>query len=342
MKKNLIFLLCFITQLFSTNQHIYAEFFQSEENTIDPIPQCEACYNCCEKDSWILYPFTNRLYLRNTSGKGIGYRGNYTTLGVFFTPKISCEWLRLFSDSRIHIFDNGKKAANIGLGSRFLIPCIDMVFGVNAYYDFRQAHHHGYDQIGIGIELLGPCVDFRFNGYLPINHKETNKYHRFHFGDENEFFFVTKESFIAVKGYDLEIGTWLKKRSLCDCLGLYFAVGPYYYRREDCGCDCDGVHVWGVTGRVTAQIGDYITFSINDNYDPTWRNTVETRIELTFPLGCQPFQNNSCRTNCDCGCLLDEIAAQPVNRRDIIPIYEDCTWVEWNWGESSDYTSISE
>ena len=78
-----------------------------------------------------------RVSARYTSPKGVGYDQGYTTLETFLSPwdVFNDKWLP-FVDGRGHIFDNGKWAANAGLGVRYL-SC-SRVWGINSYYDYRN------------------------------------------------------------------------------------------------------------------------------------------------------------------------------------------------------------
>jgi len=59
-------------------------------------------------------------------------------------------------------------SANIGGGYRYYVEEMDRIFGVNAFYDYRDTGLHSFNQIGVGIETLGTCLDFRANGYFVV------------------------------------------------------------------------------------------------------------------------------------------------------------------------------
>ncbi|MDE3045922.1 MAG: inverse autotransporter beta domain-containing protein [Verrucomicrobiota bacterium] len=61
-----------------------------------------------------------------------------------------------FLDARGHVFDNGKWAANAGVGLRTLKGT--RAYGINAYYDYRNTGRFHSNQIGAGLESLGELI----------------------------------------------------------------------------------------------------------------------------------------------------------------------------------------
>src|SRR3569832_2212519 len=121
-------------------------------------------------------PKHSRISARYTSPKGVGYNEGYTTLEGFFAPAtiVGDKWLP-FVDIRGHLFDNGKWASNSGLGVRHMGS--SRIWGVNAYYDYRNTHRHRYSQVAVGLESLGIVWDFRLNGYIPVCKNHSSLYH---------------------------------------------------------------------------------------------------------------------------------------------------------------------
>ena len=78
----------------------------------------------------------NRISIRHIESKGIGYNQGYTTLEGFFVPipSLNTGWVP-FLDLRGHLFNDGKPAANGGLGLRYVDS---RVWGGNIYYDYRK------------------------------------------------------------------------------------------------------------------------------------------------------------------------------------------------------------
>ena len=115
--------------------------------------------NCCGS-----FNKTERITLRHIESKGVGYNQGYTTLEGFFTVPSLIETQSVpFLDLRGHVFNDGKFAANAGLGFRYLTS---RIWGINAYYDYRNTRRMHYNQVSLGLESLGERWDFRANGYL--------------------------------------------------------------------------------------------------------------------------------------------------------------------------------
>ena len=87
-----------------------------------------------------------RAELRYRDPRGVGYNTGYTTLELFLTPNWDSN-VQPFVDLRGHIFNDGKWAANAGLGARGAW-LKDVIFGLNTYYDFRDAHGISPNQVG--------------------------------------------------------------------------------------------------------------------------------------------------------------------------------------------------
>ena len=110
-----------------------------------------------------------RATIRHIESGGIGYEDGYTTLEAFLASDPSQWKVTPFLDARGHIFDNGKWAANAGVGLRALWG--NRAYGINTYYDYRNTGRFNSNQIGAGLETLGELFDFRINGYLPVGAK---------------------------------------------------------------------------------------------------------------------------------------------------------------------------
>ena len=59
---------------------------------------------------------------------------------------------------------NENGSAGLGYRHRFANP--DLIFGVNAFFDYGDYSGRGYRQAGVGLELLSKWVDFRANAYF--------------------------------------------------------------------------------------------------------------------------------------------------------------------------------
>ena len=126
-----------------------------------------------DETSCIPGPRPELIRLRHIESKGLGYNKGYSSLDAFLTyPKWSGDFLP-FVDLRGHVFNDGKTAANAGWGFRYLSEPKKRVFGLNFYYDYRDASKKSYRQVSAGLEALGITWDFRMNGYLPVGGKRS-------------------------------------------------------------------------------------------------------------------------------------------------------------------------
>jgi hypothetical protein len=73
----------------------------------------------------------------------------------------------LFINPRSAITDHSAEEYNLGIGYRQLLPKLDVILGVNAYYDYRDTRFDHYSQWGAGFEILTAWIDARANYYDP-------------------------------------------------------------------------------------------------------------------------------------------------------------------------------
>ena len=180
-----------------------------------------------------------RLNARHIEPGGIGYGLGYTTVEGFFPLYNGWENWVVFLDGRGHVFNDGRPAANAGLGVRYLRDT--RVWGVNSYWDYRNTHRQHYNQVAAGLESLGRIWDFRLNGYLPVGEKKSHNY-RTRFDEFKGHHAILRQKFeFVLAGANAEVGahvnTWRH-------VPLYFAAGPYYLTGK-------GKTTWGGEARAS-------------------------------------------------------------------------------------------
>ncbi|HSX37679.1 MAG TPA: inverse autotransporter beta domain-containing protein [Chlamydiales bacterium] len=251
-----------------------------------------------------------RVSVRHIETGGVGYSEGYTTLEGFFAP--DPEPLRMipFLDVRGHIFNNGKMAANAGLGLRRITGC--RTFGLNAYYDYRNTKRLHYNQVGVGLETLGKLWDFRLNGYLPVGKKSTSPYDTRFDGFSGHYLLLSQKRQFAMKGADAEIGFHFGKTENFD---FYAAAGPYYYIGPI------GPNTWGGRARLAAMFKEYITLEVSDSYDRMFHNNFQGQLTLSLPFGgrSRVKPTNACHS-CKLADALVSRMVQPVGRDEIIVV----------------------
>ena len=113
------------------------------------------------------HPYVQRYGLSTDQGDGIGYKKGFTTLEWMTPINGDHEWDFLFGDARFNILNDATLSANLGLGYRWYDLPRNRIWGVNAFWDWRDTGYNGFSQIGVGLESLGPLIDFRSNVYIP-------------------------------------------------------------------------------------------------------------------------------------------------------------------------------
>jgi hypothetical protein len=112
-------------------------------------------------------PYVQRYGIGYDAGDGIGYKGGFGTFEMWTPLNGDYEWDMLFGDARLNVLNDATIGANLGLGYRKYNLEWNRIFGINAYWDWRDTGTTGFSQIGVGLESLGPLVDFRANAYIP-------------------------------------------------------------------------------------------------------------------------------------------------------------------------------
>lgn len=241
-----------------------------------------------------------RTSFRHIEGKGVGYNKGYTTLEIFLAPNPDRFALIPFLDLRGHVFDDGKFAANAGIGMRGLASC--RVYGASFYYDYRQTKRYHYNQVSCGFESLGRGWDFRGNGYLPVGKKQNYKYMRQAATSKSKFEY-------AMTGFDAEAAFHILKNRDFD---LYAAAGPYYYRYQ-------GKQAAGGRVRIVAQIYEYLTLEAINTYDSRFHEIVQGVVGVNIPFGPrQTPSKNKKLSRCEDAYLLSQRLVQDVQRQEIV------------------------
>ena len=262
-----------------------------------------------------------RIDARHIEAEGIGYNQGYTTLETFLAPDNDAA-LVPFLDLRAHVFNNGKFAANAGVGGRTIWG--SRVYGINAFYDYRNTTRQHYNQVGAGLETLGTVWDVRVNGYFPVTSTTSGYYHPRFAGFIGHSLRVKRKVQSAMRGVDGELGAHIGKN--CD-YDFYAAIGPYYFQGKH------GKAAVGGKARVAVSYKDYLTLEISDSQDGVFNNRVQGQLTLSVPLGPKmrlKKSHNLCPPTCDFGpsCpktddnayALTQRLLQPVTRQEIVVV----------------------
>ncbi len=263
-------------------------------------------------------PVLKTLRVRHSGGFGqnatIVMGTNYTTLDLFLSPTAQRGQFLPFLNLRGHRFDNDTYAANLGVGFRYVPePGTFCEFlGFNTYYDFREGLYNNYNQIGLGVEILGKRWDFRGNAYVPVGAKKRKVVCVFddYLGD---YFIVNKNIETTTYGFNGEVG-WTAVNS--NYWALYVAGGPYYLGRKS---NCLEKSILGGEFRVQPQYKDYFAVDFVLSYDNVYKTVFQAVISFNLPL----YQISPLRSGI---CLRDRQVYQPVERFEIIPLGRCSCW----------------
>ena len=232
----------------------------------------------------------SRVTFRHREGSGVGYTEGYTTFETFLTP----DWHRSyqpFFNGRTHVFNDGKVAINLGLGSRWQIGDSPWVLGGNLYYDWRNSPFSlKPHQIGLGFEALSPYIDFRANICVPVDStKQEPTRGRLDFFKGNSIF-VENKAAAALTTFQAEFGGYLP----WDYVDLYAALGPYYLVKRNVPDNSFGDN-WGYRFRLTAQLYDGLKVGFELTHDPIFKTNPQGYVSWSMPFGPSNLRTQGCR-----------------------------------------------
>lgn len=249
-----------------------------------------------------------QLEARHTEPRGVGYYGGYTTLEAFLIPAEPLYNFYPYLDSRTHIFNNGRKAFNTGIGARFVNN--DRIYGGNIYYDYRSSPKKNFNQVAFGLETLGVRWDVYLNGYAVVGGRRSPAYNpHFAFFSGHEMIIKQKVQ-SALSGCDAKLRYHALKKAHYD---LFFDLSPYYYTGTY------AKNVVGVKAAVGGRITDYFFVEANTSYDKEYKWLGQGIFGITYPLG---NKNKRSVSGCDCNTAMvmrDRMVQMP-SRQEIIPV----------------------
>lgn len=224
--------------------------------------------------NWGFQTFTPRVGINHRS-RGYGYNRGYTSLDTF-VPLFQDDvfWMTAFQGNFI-VDNGGEVGGNMGLVNRKYVDSMDRIFGANTFYTARHEDGRTFNQIGFGIETLGPRVDWRMNGYLPVGddlyiaQNTQITYAAFSGRDVLINFLANK----ALAGFDTEWGVLIP--SMLENLRAY---GGFYHFQGNNSRD-----LWGVQGRLEAQIQDSMTVHCGITNDRTFGTNFVIGAGIYFP-----------------------------------------------------------
>ncbi len=256
------------------------------------------------------WPVPKRMTLRSIERGGIGYKKGYATLEMLFAPLyLKSDFIPML-DLRGHHLYNDSYAANAGLIGRYMRDSSCIIYGFNAYYDFRQGCFGNFNRLGGGLEILGRRWELHANGYFPIGKDEHR--HKCVFDDfEGGFFAIFHQLQFGFWGGDAELGYYpVKSRNFL----LYLGAGPYFLKGK---CNFEA---WGGKARLRPQFSDYLAAEFSVSYDHIFQTIYQGEIILNLPL--YLFYSKKKQRKC----ISERRIYQPVERFEIIPLKKRRHW----------------
>lgn len=292
----------------------------------------------------------NRIGVSHTEGSGPGYSIGYTSLDLFFSQipyqQIFCQQslgqqaLVPFMDIRGHLFNNGKKALNAGVGFRCLREnentdnrfCFPQVWGINAFYDHLETKKGTYNQVGIGVEALGEQWDLLANAYLPVGRTKRNIYKfSYNFLEKQDWdrgcptlnFLLKARERLAMSGVDLSLRY---RYCVNNYLDATLSLGPYVYRGRSAKTRNAFYpkHVYAYGGQLRACFSwrDYILLKGISTYDTQfkWNGQIMLALNVPFDIFCKTCRTACCKDTCATSDCLQRLVQQQVQRNEIIVV----------------------
>jgi len=256
-----------------------------------------------------------RITLRHVEGwgEGVSFGTDYSTFAMMIAPDYRVGRVMPIIDLRGHRFDNNTYAANIGIAGRY-IPSPNtfcQILGLNLFYDWREGSLGSFQQIGVGLEVLGKRWDLRANGYAPISVKKRKM--KCVFDDyEGDYYAIHRRCEFTSYGYNAEVGYYIVRGK--DFL-LYAAGGPYYLVRK-----CHD-RTGGGEFRIRPQYKDYLAVDVSVSHDNVFGTVYQAQVILYLPL----YQLSKHLKKRPCN-ISDQQIYQPIERFEIMPLGRRSCW----------------
>lgn len=206
----------------------------------------------------------------HSAGDTVGRQQSISLLNL--SPYFNIENELLFGDAQLGMANRGELAWSFGGGYRHYFPDLDVVGGVNSYFNADQLTGARLQQWGVGAELLANTWEARGNFYQPFASDPTLVNQRV---DPNSVAFTgntltyTRIDSVAeaLKGFDAEAG-FLLPGEISERIDLRMFGGGYHYE----GTGVQGFSGW--SSRVQADIGRWLELGVKLTDDKLFNTTV--------------------------------------------------------------------
>lgn len=228
-------------------------------------------------------PAMVRVDFRHIEAGGIGYNQGYSTIALFSALKDPLWQPRLypFVDLRGHIFNDGRLAANAGIGLRYLRN--DFAYGINGYYDYRNKHHFYSNQVGMGLEFFSNRWAVRANGYIPIGKTASNSWGQPLFDHfSGHYMYIKRKQLYTFAGADAEASGNLANFRGWNLLG---GAGPYYLYGKT-----NHQNVYGGKGRLRASYQRAFFLELSGSYDNFFHGQIQGEAGFSIHFGPKAYR----------------------------------------------------
>ncbi len=266
---------------------------------------CPKGLQCSDTEPYPM-PYGSDLQFSTIFGSAPGVDSGYSKFQYsHFLEKGQPSSLFPFYDFQARVFHNGDVGAGVGVGARFYSPTLPIVWGVNAFHDFRSYEKDLYNQLSFGTELFGLAgFDLSLNGYLALTSKKTVCTCSF-FYPEGDYVVEKTRKNIPLSGTTLNIG---KTFSLNAAVSGTLSVEGYYYY----GNFCCSKNLYG--GKASSTWVFYmLKGTLSVYHDNVYGTNVQGELALVIPFGA-PFEEKV------------RIKNRYVNRNDNILLRTRCYW----------------
>ena len=240
-------------------------------------PGSASTFNFNRIDPW----GTPRFIVDSRGGSLYGYNAGYSNVGAFVPYKLD-DTAILFMTAQGLITYDSRGGATLGTGWRYYMEDLDRIVGLSGFFDFDNGHAKPYQQFGISFESLGRYVDYRMNGYVPVNSPD----HVLYTGLSGTSQLLgtgigllrnnTVEQ--AFSGFDAEMGG---PTPILGRYGLNAYIGAYYYG----GMGANGGNFTGVSGRLLSQINEDVQFGVQVTNDHMFGLNTQFQVFVNMPNG---------------------------------------------------------
>lgn len=261
----------------------------------------------------------------HVEGTGLGYNRGYTSLDLFLAPLTCIDEWSPYIDLRGHIFNNGRYAANAGVGVRYLDS---IAWGGSVYYDYRNTRHHNYNQVGVGLEAIGSFWSVNINGYLPFGKKKSSFYDlsiggsddtpEFAYFEEHQIILqvpgsseLTAKREFAFKGLNASATFRVIEKGP---VALDLTAGPYYYKGDS------HKSAFGGQGTASLHLGKLTSFYVSGSYDNLFHRRVQGAISFSIPFGPKCFKKKRNQAQCPVPSFYDYNISHGAKRNEIIVV----------------------